>query len=84
MCRTHQSIVNQLAIVGKPVGEDDLLSYVLSGLNPAFNLFVTSISFALRYGPMSFDDFQSELLSYELVIKSQIKATEQPTFAMLA
>lgn len=53
--------------------ESDLLSYVLSGLNAAFTPFVTSMSFALRHCPMDFDDFQSELLSYEIMIENKFK-----------
>lgn len=35
---------------------------------------------------MSFDDFQSELLSYEIMIENQahLSSIEQPTFAMIA
>ncbi|KAF5470848.1 hypothetical protein F2P56_011336, partial [Juglans regia] len=83
---TAKSLADQLAVVGKPESENDLLSYVLSGLNSTYNPFVTSISFALRYSPISFDDFQSELLSYEIMIDNQahVSSMEQLAFAMVA
>jgi hypothetical protein len=59
-------LADQLAIVGKPVDEDDLISYVISGLNASYGRFITSISVAARNNSMSFEDFQAELLSHKL------------------
>jgi hypothetical protein len=59
-------LANQLAIVGKPVDEDGLISYVISGLNTSYGSFITSISIVMRNHSISFEDFQAELLSHEL------------------
>jgi transposase InsO family protein len=63
-------LADQLAIVGKPVDEDDLISYVISGLNASYGPFITSISVATRNLSMSFEDFQAELLSHELFLEN--------------
>ncbi|RVW13866.1 Retrovirus-related Pol polyprotein from transposon RE1 [Vitis vinifera] len=64
-------VSDELAAVGKPLEDDDLMSYIVSGLNPSFNPFITSLSFATRDKNVSFEDFQAELLSYELLLENQ-------------
>ncbi|RVW80480.1 hypothetical protein CK203_052875 [Vitis vinifera] len=64
-------VSDELAAVGKPLEDDDLMSYIVSGLNPSFNPFITSMSFATRDKNVSFEDFQAELLSYELLLENQ-------------
>jgi hypothetical protein len=65
---------DQLAIVGKPIDNDDLISYVISGLNASYGL-ITSLSFATRDHSISFDDFQAELLSHELFLENHQSST---------
>ena len=43
-----KSMANQLSAVGKPVEDEDILFYIVSGLNPSFTPFLTSYSFATR------------------------------------
>ncbi|KAF8389092.1 hypothetical protein HHK36_025777 [Tetracentron sinense] len=64
-------VSDELVAVGKPLEDDDLMSYIVSGLNPSFNPFITSLSFATRDKNVSFQDFQAELLSYELLLENQ-------------
>ncbi|KAF5455849.1 hypothetical protein F2P56_025384 [Juglans regia] len=64
---------DQLTAAGKPVDEEDLISYVIGGLNSIYNPFITSLNFATRDKPISFDDFQNELLNYEQLLASQNK-----------
>ncbi|RVW41864.1 Retrovirus-related Pol polyprotein from transposon RE1 [Vitis vinifera] len=64
-------VSDELVAVGKPLEDDDLMSYIVSGLNPSFNPFITSLSFATRDKNVSFEDFQAELLSYELLLENQ-------------
>jgi hypothetical protein len=35
---------DQLAIVGKPIPNEDLITYLINGLSPLFNSFITTIS----------------------------------------
>ena len=63
--QTTKSLVDQLATVGKPLLEDDLISYAL---NPLFNKFITSLSLATRDNPVSFIDFRDELLNHEMLL----------------
>ncbi|KAF9667292.1 hypothetical protein SADUNF_Sadunf15G0007400 [Salix dunnii] len=65
---------NQLAAVGKSIDDDDLISYIISGLNTAYTPFITSFSFATRHTSLSFNEFQSELISYETLLETQIKS----------
>lgn len=62
---------DQLAAVGKPLADDDLISYVISGLNHIYAPFVTTLSFVNQNSTISFDDFQSELLSHEIFLNHQ-------------
>jgi hypothetical protein len=79
-------LADQLAAVGKPVDEDDLISYIIGGLNASFNAFITTCSFTLDDSTMSFDDFQSKLLSHEMFLEQQNQAlhSSQHSFAMVA
>ncbi|KAJ0038173.1 hypothetical protein Pint_23362 [Pistacia integerrima] len=62
-----------LTAAGKPVDEEDLISYVIGGLNSTYNPFITSLNFATRDKSISFDDFQTKLLNYEQLLDSQTK-----------
>jgi hypothetical protein len=77
---------DQLAIVGKPVDDEDLISYVINGLNASYGPFITSLSFATRDRSISFDDFQAELLSHELFLENHQSSIPpgNSTFAMFS
>jgi hypothetical protein len=75
---------DQLVAAGKPVEEDDLISYLISGLNPTFNSFVTAFSLAVRNTEMTFADFQTKLLSHEMLLENQkqhLPSSDNATFA---
>jgi hypothetical protein len=67
--------VDQLSAAGKPIDDDDLISFVVSGLNPMFHTFVTIHSFATSDHDMTFADFQSELLNHEIILENQLHPT---------
>ncbi|KAF9677951.1 hypothetical protein SADUNF_Sadunf08G0161300 [Salix dunnii] len=67
-----KTLVDQLAVAGKTTDDQDLISFLLRGLRPVFNPFVTSFNFARRHKDFSFDNFQAELLSFETLIDSHI------------
>jgi transposase InsO family protein len=79
-----KSWADQLAAVGKPVDEDDLISFILSGLNPSFNVFITTFNLTTRDTPLPYADFESELLNHETLLTTQITntTTESPAFAL--
>jgi hypothetical protein len=80
-----KSWVDQLAVVGKLVDDDDLISFIISGLNPLYHSFIVAFSLAICSCEMSFLDFQSELLSHEILIENQNHQTvthEAPAFAL--
>jgi hypothetical protein len=66
-----KELADELAAVRKPVEHDDLISFVVSGLNSLFNTFVTVHSFTARNTEMSFANFQSELLNHEMLLENQ-------------
>lgn len=66
-----KTLANQLAAVGKAVDDEDLITYIVSGLHPSYTPFITTFSFTTRYHVMTFEAFQSELLNFEALIASQ-------------
>jgi hypothetical protein len=66
-----KELADELAAVRKSVANDDLISFVVSGLNPLLNTFVTVHSFTARDTEMSFADFQSKLLNHEMLLENQ-------------
>jgi hypothetical protein len=81
---TAKRWADQLAAIGKPTDDEDLISFIISGLNPTFNSFVTSISIAARDNPLSFLDFQDELLNHEMLLNQQQQnaTTDVQNFAL--
>jgi hypothetical protein len=69
--KNAKSWSNQLAAIGKPIDDEDLISYIISGLNPSFNAFVTVFSMTSKDKESSFSDFQDELLSHEMLLNQQ-------------
>jgi hypothetical protein len=67
-----KSWADELSAVGKPVDDDDPISLVINGINPTYNSFVTA--FTLRDRETTFHDFQSELLSHEILLQNQQQA----------
>lgn len=57
--------------MGKPIDDNDLISYILSGLNPAYIGFITTFNFSSRLSTISFEDFQAELLNHEILLANQ-------------
>jgi hypothetical protein len=84
--RTAKMLADQLAILGKPVGDDDLISYIVGGLKPQYNSFVTSFSFANKDDSMDLKSFLSQLLSYEQLIEHQNQdaTAEASSYALLS
>jgi hypothetical protein len=75
-----KSLANQLAAaLGQPIIDADLISFVISGLNPSLNSFITTFALASRDNPRSFSDFQTELLSHERLLNQQQAITSDAT-----
>lgn len=75
---------DQLAVVGKPVKDDDLISFIISGLNPMFKSFIIAFFFTIRDHEMTFTDFCSELLSHEILLHNQQQQTLTPEVGSFA
>jgi len=82
---TAKSLANQLAAAGNPISDKKLISDITNGLNPPFTSFITTYSFATRDTQISFNDFQDELFSHEMLLNQQeSKATDSSTIAPTA
>jgi hypothetical protein len=82
--RAAKSLANQLAMVGKPVSDEDLISYLIGGLSPRYNAFITSFTLMTKDESMSLEDFQTFLLSQEQLLNNQVVDIEPSSFAMHA
>jgi hypothetical protein len=79
--RSAKAIADQLAAIQKPVDNEDLISYIISGLNPMFNTFVTVFTVTTRDKNPSFAEFQDELLNHEVILNQQQSASDISKFA---
>lgn len=52
-----------MAVAGRLIDDEELVEYILTGLNPKFESLVTSL--ALRVEPVSVDELYSHLLNFE-------------------
>uniref|UniRef100_A0A2N9EGZ0 Integrase catalytic domain-containing protein n=1 Tax=Fagus sylvatica TaxID=28930 RepID=A0A2N9EGZ0_FAGSY len=81
-----KSWADQLAAIGKPVDEDDLISFILSGLNPSFNVFITTFNLTTRDTPLPYANFESrhppsQLAAMVTQTNAQFSNEEQPWYA---
>ncbi|WJZ98369.1 hypothetical protein VitviT2T_016897 [Vitis vinifera] len=81
-----KTLADQLAAGGKPVDDQDLISFLLGGLQSSYTPFFTSFNFASRETDFTFEDFQAELLGYEnlLDVNHSVHNTDGPHFAFAA
>jgi transposase InsO family protein len=56
---------DQLAATGNPVNDEELISYIVGGLNSSYQNFITTFNFVTREQSISFADFQAELLNFD-------------------
>jgi hypothetical protein len=68
-----KNLADEMAAAGKPLGEDDVISYILAGLNDeAYNDFVVAITALIKADKyVSLTDLYSQLLSYEARLEDQ-------------
>jgi hypothetical protein len=71
-----KNLADEMAAAGKPLGEDDVISYILAGLNDeAYNGFVAAITALIKADKyVSLSDLYSQLLSYEARLEDQNSA----------
>ena len=77
-----KSFADELALSGKKIDEEDLISHLNGGLNPRFNAFITTISILMSDKAIPFKKFQAELLSQEHLIQQQESHIEKGSFAL--
>ena len=72
-----KSLADQLSIVGKPIDDDDLISAVNRSLNHSYHPFIASYTVATRDNAWSFDEYQAELLNYDMLLANHRQSSEQ-------
>jgi hypothetical protein len=78
-------IVDQLGATSNPISNEELISSILNGLNSNFTHFITTYSFHTRANEFSYEDFQDELISHEMLLNQHQNHTpDQSTFALTA
>lgn len=76
-------LADQLAVVSKPIDDEDLITFIINGLNPSFNSLIPVYNYATRDKQPFFEDFQAELLSHEMLLdQQQARAIDSSTFAL--
>lgn len=58
-----KTLANEMAAAGKPLGDKELMSYTLTGLDMEYNPLVTSM--LARVEPVPYNKFLSQILSFE-------------------
>jgi hypothetical protein len=86
--QTAKSAADQLAAVDQSIPDGDLIAFVMNGLNPSYNTFITTYSLATRDKLPSFDDFSDELLNFEMLLTQQQRTAaavpDPSTFALFS
>jgi hypothetical protein len=79
-----KTLADHLAMVGKPVNDEDLISYIIGGLNPRYNAFITSFTLMTKDESIPLEDFQTLLISHEQLLNNQNAESEVTSFALHA
>ncbi len=79
-----KTLADHLAMVGKPVTNEDLISYIIGGLNPRYNAFITSFTLMTKDESIPLEDFQTLLISHEQLLNNQNAESEVTSFALHA
>lgn len=79
-----KTLADHLAMVGKPVTDEDLISYIIGGLNPRYNAFITSFTLMTKDESIPLEDFQTLLISHEQLLNNQNAESEVTSFALHA
>ena len=61
-------LVDQHGAAGNPISDEELIFSILNGLNSTFTHFIIAYSFHTRANDISYEDFQDELLSHEMLL----------------
>jgi hypothetical protein len=61
-----------LAAARQPIKDDDLISYVLEGLNSSYTTFINLFNFITCTSSMSFEEFQCKLLNHEILLNNHL------------
>jgi hypothetical protein len=65
-----KTLSDHLALVGNPVNDEDLISYIIGGLNPRYNAFITFFALITKDESIPLEDFQTLLISHEQLLNN--------------
>jgi hypothetical protein len=81
--QSAKSPADQLAVIGKPLDDEDMISSIINGLNPSFINFLTNFAFATMEKSLNFDEFEDMLLNHEMLLNI-VATPDVSTFALFA
>jgi hypothetical protein len=70
ICACYKVLGRSIGYGWKAVSDEDLISYLISELNPRYNAFITSFTLMTKDESMSLANFQTFLLSQEQLLNS--------------
>jgi len=74
-----QEIVDQLAVVGQPIADEDLVLHMLHGLPSEYDAFATSIR--VQCDAITAEDLHSLVLSEEVTVNERVRSVTQPDYS---
>jgi gag-polypeptide of LTR copia-type len=72
-------ISDDLRFIGTPISDDDLVSYILNGLDQEHNSFVVAITIASQLTPLTYYELHAYLLAHEARLQGQLNTLPLPS-----
>ncbi|KAJ3698209.1 hypothetical protein LUZ61_001914 [Rhynchospora tenuis] len=70
-----RKLADELAFIGAPIPDEELISNIINGLGIDYNPFFASIAAASRHETFSFSDLQGLLLGFESLLRNQTSSS---------
>jgi gag-polypeptide of LTR copia-type len=74
-------VADELAFIGSPLPEEDLVTATINGLGTEYNAIVAALATARCHGVFSFSDLRGLLLSHEALLKTQTTSHSSAFYA---
>jgi gag-polypeptide of LTR copia-type len=75
-----RQIADELAFVGAPISDEELVLQAIQGLGTDYNPVVVAINVAAHHNPFFFSNLHGLLVSHESLLKSQLSVTVPSAF----
>lgn len=74
-----RQIVDELAFVGTPISDDEMVMSILNRLGPEYNPFAITITTTNRHTPYTFADIHSTFFAHESLLQGQSNTLSLPS-----